>query len=167
MNTETQVGEDSTKDPATLLREINQTRAAVSQTLDCLERKLTAGQLLDQQPDSRDLNFLVGASLLTVGRPEKAVGHLENSIRQDSQFLPAHAVLGRALLRAGKATEAIPHLKATLTIDEDGSGHFQLLRAYQITGQTDLARHALAEYQAFQKLVEAKARFEDGRAITR
>jgi ElaB/YqjD/DUF883 family membrane-anchored ribosome-binding protein len=48
MNTETQVGEDSTKDPATLLREINQTRAAVSQTLDCLERKLTAGQLLDQ-----------------------------------------------------------------------------------------------------------------------
>jgi ElaB/YqjD/DUF883 family membrane-anchored ribosome-binding protein len=48
MNTETQVGEDSTKDPATLLREINQTRAAVSQTLDSLERKLTAGQLLDQ-----------------------------------------------------------------------------------------------------------------------
>ena len=44
MNRETQLGED----PATLLREINQTRAAVSQTLDCLERKLTAGQLLDQ-----------------------------------------------------------------------------------------------------------------------
>src|SRR5258708_35377226 len=44
MNRKTQLGED----PATLLREINQTRAAVSQSLDCLERKLTAGQLLDQ-----------------------------------------------------------------------------------------------------------------------
>src|SRR6266850_7398684 len=48
MNTETQLREDRAEDPATLLREINQTRAAVSQTLDCLERKLTAGQLLDQ-----------------------------------------------------------------------------------------------------------------------
>jgi tetratricopeptide (TPR) repeat protein len=126
-----------------------------------------AVQLLNQQPDSRDLNFLIGASLLTVGRPEKAIGHLENAIRQDSQFLPAHAALGRALLRAGKATEAIPHLRAALTIDEDGSGHFQLLRAYQITGQTDLARHALAEYQAFQKFVEGKEKFEDGTTITR
>ena len=48
MNTETQVREDRTKDPATLEREINQTRAEMNQTLDSLERKLTAGQLLDQ-----------------------------------------------------------------------------------------------------------------------
>jgi ElaB/YqjD/DUF883 family membrane-anchored ribosome-binding protein len=47
MNTETQV-EDTAKDPATLEREINQTRAEMNQTLDSLERKLTAGQLLDQ-----------------------------------------------------------------------------------------------------------------------
>ena len=48
MNTETQVREDTAKDPATLQREINQTRAEMNQTLDSLERKLTAGQLLDQ-----------------------------------------------------------------------------------------------------------------------
>jgi uncharacterized protein (TIGR02996 family) len=126
-----------------------------------------AVQLLNQQPDSRDLNFLIGASLLNVGRPEKAVAHLENAIRQDSQFLPAHAALGRVLLRIGKATESIPHLKAALTIDEDGSGHFQLLRAYQITGQEDLARQALSDYQAFQKSAEAREKFEDGTAITR
>lgn len=48
MNTETQVRDDRTKDPATLEREINQTRAEMNQTLDSLERKLTAGQLLDQ-----------------------------------------------------------------------------------------------------------------------
>ena len=48
MNTETQVREDIAKDPATLEREINQTRAEMNQTLDSLERKLTAGQLLDQ-----------------------------------------------------------------------------------------------------------------------
>ena len=48
MNSETQTGEDRRKDPATLEREINQTRAEMNQTLDSLERKLTAGQLLDQ-----------------------------------------------------------------------------------------------------------------------
>jgi hypothetical protein len=39
---------DSEKDPQTLEREINQTRAEMNQTLDSLERKLTAGQMLDQ-----------------------------------------------------------------------------------------------------------------------
>ena len=37
-----------TKDAETLEREINQTRAEMNQTLDALEHKLTAGQLLDQ-----------------------------------------------------------------------------------------------------------------------
>jgi hypothetical protein len=36
------------KDPQTLEREIDQTRAAMNQTLDSLERRLTAGQLVDQ-----------------------------------------------------------------------------------------------------------------------
>jgi ElaB/YqjD/DUF883 family membrane-anchored ribosome-binding protein len=48
MNTETQLKEDRAKDPETLEREINQTRAEMNQTLDSLERKLTAGQLVDQ-----------------------------------------------------------------------------------------------------------------------
>ena len=48
MSTETRVGYASEKDPETLEREINETRAEMSQTLDSLERKLTAGQLLDQ-----------------------------------------------------------------------------------------------------------------------
>lgn len=39
---------DQTKDAETLEREINQTRAEMNQTLDALEQKLTAGQLLDQ-----------------------------------------------------------------------------------------------------------------------
>lgn len=48
MKTETRLGYASEKDPETLEREINQTRAEMRQTLDSLERKLTAGQLLDQ-----------------------------------------------------------------------------------------------------------------------
>ena len=48
MNDQRTLREDATKDPETLEREINQTRAEMNETLDSLERKLTAGQLLDQ-----------------------------------------------------------------------------------------------------------------------
>ena len=40
--------EDARKDPTTLEREIDRTRAEMNETLDALEQKLTAGQLLDQ-----------------------------------------------------------------------------------------------------------------------
>jgi ElaB/YqjD/DUF883 family membrane-anchored ribosome-binding protein len=39
---------DTKKDPATIEREIDQTRAEMNKTLDALEHRLTAGQLLDQ-----------------------------------------------------------------------------------------------------------------------
>jgi ElaB/YqjD/DUF883 family membrane-anchored ribosome-binding protein len=48
MNPEPNIRYASEKDPETLEREINQTRAEMNETLDSLERKLTAGQLLDQ-----------------------------------------------------------------------------------------------------------------------
>jgi Protein of unknown function (DUF3618) len=40
--------EHAKKDPATIQREIDYTRAEMNKTLDALEQKLTAGQLLDQ-----------------------------------------------------------------------------------------------------------------------
>jgi Protein of unknown function (DUF3618) len=48
MNESTIYREDREKDSETLEREVNQTREEMNQTLDSLERKLTAGQLLDQ-----------------------------------------------------------------------------------------------------------------------
>ena len=45
-------------------------------------------------------------------------------------------------------TSLVPSVgKAALADDEDTGAHFQLLRAYQLTGQTDLARQALVDYQ--------------------
>jgi hypothetical protein len=48
MNDKATLREDAGKDSETLEREINQTRDEMNRTLDSLERKLTAGQLLDQ-----------------------------------------------------------------------------------------------------------------------
>jgi hypothetical protein len=48
MNEAGTIRDEATKDPETLEREIDQTRASMDRTLDRLERRLTAGQLLDE-----------------------------------------------------------------------------------------------------------------------
>jgi len=101
--------------------------------------------------DSAELNFLSGACWLNLQQPEKSIPYLEKAIEADRHLLPAHAGLGQALLQTGKAMEAIPHLQAGLSIDEDGSGHFQLFRAYEITRETEAAKQALSDYKEFTK----------------
>jgi len=101
--------------------------------------------------DSAELYFLSGACWLNLQQPEKSIPYLEKAIGADCHMLPAHAALGQALLQTGKAKEAIPHLQAGLSIDEDGSGHFQLFRAYEITRETEAAKQALSDYKEFTK----------------
>ena len=122
--------------------------------------------LLKAKPNSSELNFLYGASLLSLEQPEKALPALETAARLDPQFLPAQAALGQALLLMGRALDAIPHLKAALAADEDTSTRFQLLRAYQLTGQMELTRQALADYQQARALAERTKRLEEAGEIT-
>ena len=122
--------------------------------------------LIKSKPESRDLHFLCGASLLNLDQPEKAVPYLETAARLDPQFLPAQAALGHALLLAGKAADAVPHLQAALPSDEDATVHFQLLRAYQLTGQTGLARQALTAYQEARTSSAARKKMDEGGFIT-
>jgi tetratricopeptide (TPR) repeat protein len=123
-------------------------------------------ELIKSRPDSRDLHFLCGASLLNLDHPEKAIPYLETAARLDPRFLPAQAALGHALLLSGKATDAIPHLQAALPSDEDATMHFQLLRAYQLTRQTGLARQALRDYQAARTSSVERKKMDEGGFIT-
>jgi predicted Zn-dependent protease len=123
-------------------------------------------EFIKARPDSRDLQFLCGASLLSLDQPEIAIPYLEIALRLDPLFLPVQAALGHALLLAGKGAQAIPHLQAALPSDEDAATHFQLLRAYQLTGQTDLARQALADYQKTRTSLAERRKIEEGAGIT-
>src|SRR5262249_31723354 len=98
--------------------------------------------------------------------PEKGIPPLEAAIRLDNGFLPAHAALGRALLQTGKPEPAIPHLRAALAEDEDASVHFALLRAYQLTRQSELATQSKVEYEKALRSLEAKEKLEEGSAIS-
>ena len=111
-----------------------------------LVQKLLAGD-----GTSPHLNFIMGESLLRTEQPGEAVSYLEKTIRADSKMLPAHASLGLALARLDRNAEAIPHLEKALALDDDGSLHYALARAYQEAGNAERSRDLMVEYQRIQK----------------
>ena len=106
--------------------------------------------------EGAEAQFLYGASLLNLQQPVEAIPYLRAAIAHDARLLPAGAALGQSLLQTGKAEEAIPLLAGAVSVDQDGSTHFQLYRAYQLTGQEAEARQALADYRRFRASLAAR-----------
>jgi predicted Zn-dependent protease len=112
-------------------------------------------ELLREQPTSPELNYLVGDTLLDQQRVEEAIPLLKRAVTQNPKLLPAHKSLARAELAAGNTTAAISHLKIALPADTDGSLHYQLAHAYQASGQSELAKKTIADYQKIQHSADA------------
>jgi len=111
------------------------------------------------------LEFPLGDALMRVEKPEQALPHLQAAVRSDPKLLPARASLGLALMRTGSEAAAIPHLNAARQIDEDGSIHFQLSRAYQRAGDAAAAKEMMAEYSKIQQRAEAEQRGLEEKAV--
>ena len=114
-----------------------------------------AVRLLKTAPRSPELNFIAGTSLLRLEEPERALPYLRAALGADPRLVAAEASLGSALARLGKSAEALPHLEKALEVDEDGSLHYELARAYQAAGEREKARAAIAQYQEIRKKNEA------------
>ena len=108
-------------------------------------------KLLPADASSPRLNFMMGQSLLSTEQPDQAVPYLETALREDSKLLPAQASLGLALARLDRNGDAIPHLEKALALDDDGSLHYTLARAYQQTGNAQRAHELMEQYQRIQK----------------
>src|SRR5205807_392507 len=91
-------------------------------------------QFLERDPDAADFNFMMGKSLWRTQQPEKALPYLERALRNNPEMLPAHAAMGLALVSLGRNSEAVRHLEKSASLDDDGSLHYSLARAYQATG---------------------------------
>jgi predicted Zn-dependent protease len=113
--------------------------------------------LLKAEPEAADLQHLQGDLLLGQQLPAKAIPFLDKAVKRNPRLLPARASLARALLADGKPALALPHVTAALPIDADGSLQFQLARAYQASGQAELAAAAMKKYQE----IKAKSRQQD------
>jgi tetratricopeptide (TPR) repeat protein len=128
------------------------------QTADLDRARGLFEDLLKSEPESPELNYYLGDILLKSQKPEEALPFLIKAIRHDPSLLPAHASLARMYLALGQADRAVPHLKAALSIDDDGSLHYQLGRAYQANGQVELARQTLKQYEKIHNQQEAEKR---------
>ena len=109
-----------------------------------------------QDPQSAELNFFTGDSHLHLEQLEQALPYLETAARLDPKLLPARASLGLTYARTGRPADAIPNLAAALEIDDDGSLHYQLARAYQATGEAEKAKVFLKKYQDIQQQTAAQ-----------
>ncbi len=110
--------------------------------------------LLRSGPKNPELLFVAGDSWLRLEDAGKAIPFLEAALALDPQLVAAHASLGLALVRAGRNKEAVAHLEKAVELDEDGSLHYQLARAYQATGDAARATTAMAKYQDILKRVQ-------------
>ena len=104
-----------------------------------------------QAAPTAELNFIAGESLVRLEDPENGLPYLRAAVAADPKLMAADASLGLALSRVGKTKEAIPHLERAMSMDDDGSIHYQLARAYQAAGNAERARAAMAAYQELVK----------------
>jgi predicted Zn-dependent protease len=126
------------------------------ETSDLVRARELFQELLESRPESSELNYYFGEILLKSQKPGEALPFLHKAVQHEPGLLPAHAALAHTYLALGQADKAIPHLKAALAIDEDGSLHYQLGRAYQAHGQLALARQTLKQYQEIHSKQEAE-----------
>jgi tetratricopeptide (TPR) repeat protein len=117
------------------------------QTADLDRARELFQELLKSDSESAQLNYYLGDVLLKLQKPAEALPFLNKAIHNHPGLLPAQASLAHTYLALGQAEKAIPHLKAALSIDEDGSLHYQLGVAYRARGQGELARQTLQQYQ--------------------
>ena len=113
---------------------------------------------LKRFPASAEFNFYLGDCYLRLEQPGKAIEYLEIAAKLDPKQLPIRASLGLTLMKLERPKEAVDHLDAALVIDDDGSLHYQLVRAYQAAGESEKAKEVLAEYQKIQQSNEAAKR---------
>jgi len=120
-----------------------------------------------QSPDSVELNYWLGFTLLGLEKAEDAVPYLERAVKGDPTVLQPQRELARAYLRIGQVEKAIPHLKTALPLDDDGTLYYQLAQAYRKAGQKELERQMLVKFREIQSSSSAeKKKFEKSLEIT-
>jgi lipopolysaccharide biosynthesis regulator YciM len=100
---------------------------------------------------------LAGYALLQLRQPDDALPLLERASAADRQDAAARLALGRAHLQRGDFADAVRRIEPLLELDEDGSLHAQLARAYTATGNRDKGRALLARSEELRRGSEERS----------
>jgi hypothetical protein len=114
--------------------------------------------VLIQRPADPKTNLLMAE--LCVARKEYscAAPFLEKSSKVPTELQPrVHALLGQVYAASDRIPEAIGEMKQGLSMDDDGSLHYQLARLYQKTGEKTSAAQLMQQVKALQESQRERA----------
>lgn len=90
---------------------------------------------------------MLGSLLAEEQEYDKAVPLLQASLTRPGAPASVRLDLGRSYLALDQPDKAVPHLQSSLSLDTDGSIHYQLAQALRRLGMREEAQHALARYR--------------------
>ena len=115
--------------------------------------------LLREEANDPEANLLAGEILVQRNLFAEAEPYLLKCTSLKSEFMPrVHALLGQVYAETNRIPDAIKEYKSGLSIDEDGSLHYQLGRLYQKQGDRNVAQQAFAESQRLRRQWDDRAR---------
>jgi tetratricopeptide (TPR) repeat protein len=119
-----------------------------------IDRSLLAEDLNDPEA-----NLLAGEILVQQNRYAEAEPYLSKCRNLQPEFVPRlHALLGRVYAETDRIPAAISEYKEGLSIDVDGSIHYQLARLYQKSGDKNAAEEAFRESKRLSRQWDDRAR---------
>jgi tetratricopeptide (TPR) repeat protein len=120
--------------------------AARIDQIENARRQLT--RCIDMDPTNVEARYQLGLSYKAQGENDKAIGYLEDTLKQAPGYAPAVRDLGSLYLQTGAAARARELLERAVSLNpQDGDTHFQLSRLYNQTGEPDLAKRHLEMFQ--------------------
>ncbi|CAA9384461.1 MAG: hypothetical protein AVDCRST_MAG74-737 [uncultured Pyrinomonadaceae bacterium] len=107
---------------------------------------------VETNPNNFEANYQLGLSYKTQGETEKAIEHLEATIKSAPDYALALRDLGAIYLQSGAEAKARIALEKSAAINpNDADTHFQLTRLYNLIGEKDLAKKHLEMFQKLKK----------------
>jgi predicted Zn-dependent protease len=131
---------------------------------DCSAAEKAIKPLLATNPNSTQLNHLMGDCLVKDNKPQAALPLLTTVLKRDPAFFPAEASLGRAYMHLGRYADAIPHLKKALVLN-DRLTLYQLAQVYKKTGDNAEADRYLREFNRYQNSTNSFSHLSDNAEI--
>jgi predicted Zn-dependent protease len=111
-------------------------------------RSMTIAASCAFRPASAEVYFRIGRAWLVLGNADEAETALNKAVALGDPPAAVQRELGKIALRRGKPTEAVRLLSAYVgRVATDATAHYQLMRAYQATGDTAAANRHLAIYE--------------------
>jgi tetratricopeptide (TPR) repeat protein len=123
--------------------------------------------LLDEMPEDPEANLLAAEILVQEHKFQAAEPFLLKCHNVKPELLPrVHVLLGRVYGETNRPSDAIAEYKLGITMDEDGSLHYQLARLYQKTGNENAAAEEMQLSKQLREQWDDRAHLDLGQPLT-